>query len=197
MASVTDLRVEEGECATLAPGSQRFKDVYRQERPRNAADVRKILGLSDDSLKPLHEAGACCVPSRRPAAIASMEDLDAADPAVRSNARQLTYQAFDAYVYGGASRSSDHLVPMFDKYLELSKAVLNIAWLQDIEVLNGATLTISANTHAVYARKIIIHPTGRIVCHGATTFRVTSVEGLRRTLIDSVKNVVGATLIHQ
>ena len=66
-----------------------------------------------------------------------------------------------------------------------------------IEVFDGATLTISANTHAVYARKITIHRTGRIVCIGATTFRVTSVEGLRRNLIDSVKNVVGSAIFHQ
>lgn len=197
MATVTDLRVEEGECTTLSPGAHRFKDVYRQERPRSAPEVRKILGLSDESMQALHDSGACCIASRRPAAIASLDELDAQDPAVRSNARQLTYQAFNAYVYGGAAGSSDHLLPMFDKYLEISKAVLNIAWLQDIEVFDGATLTISANTHAVYARKITIHRTGRIVCIGATTFRVTSVEGLRRNLIDSVKNVVGSAIFHQ
>lgn len=197
MASEINLKVEEGECATLSPTSERFNAAYERVRPRSAAEVRSLLGVSEASTKALQHAGACCVTGRRPAVIPAAEDLDAEDAAVRANARQATYEAFNAYVHGGAAAASDHLAPLFDRYLDLSKAVLNIARLQDIEVMNGATLTISANTHAVYARKIIIHQTGRLVCIGAKTFHVQSVEGVRRIVIDGVKNVASAAVLNK
>lgn len=131
----------------------------------------------------LHESGMCCIPVTLPASTAAAEDLDHKDPEIRALARSTTYQAFNAYVYGANPAAVAHMVPAFNRYLDINKAVINIALLSDIEVANGATLTISKNTHVVNARRIIIHQTGRIICHGNTTFRVTSVEGIKRELI--------------
>ena len=133
------------------------------------------------------------MPNAMPASTAVAEDLDHQDPEIRAAARSATYQAFNAYVHSPNPAAMAHMVPAFDRYLDISKAVINIAYLSDIEVADGATLTISKNTHVVNARRIIIHRTGRIVCHGSTTFRVTSVEGLRKEYI-SVNAAAAATV---
>lgn len=183
MATAPDLKLEADECATLSPDSERFKHALVQVRPRSAEEVRKLLGLSDESAAAVRAAGGgCCDTHRAPAGSAEADDLEAEDPDIRQSARALTYSAFNAYVYGSA-KNVEHLTPVFERYLEVSKAVLNTFHLADIEVMDGATLTIAANTHAIYANKVIIHRTGRIVCHGPTTFKIHSLEGLRRTLV--------------
>ena len=177
-----DLTLEEGESFTLSPDSHRMKGVYTRENPRSAVEVRKILGLSAESAKAVHEAGGCCSGPHPPAASAAADDLESEDPETRAMARRVTYQAFNAFVYGSSPSRVAHLEPAFDRYLAVNQAVLNIAHLNDIEVFDGATLTISAATHAVYANKVIIHRTGRIVCIGAMTWRIASLEGRRRDL---------------
>lgn len=193
MADAPDLTLEEGENYVLSPESRRFKGAFRQERPRSAEEVRKILGMSSESLAALKQSG-CCFGAQAPAASADPEDLESDDPEIRANARRLTYQAFNAYVHGSAPGKVAHLIPAFDRYLDVNKAILNIAHLNDIEVFNGATLTISAATHAVYANRIIIHRTGRIVCIGSKSFKITSLEGERLRVIDVVKDVSAVKL---
>lgn len=182
------LTVDIGECMTLSPESGRFKDVYTRINPRSAEEVRKLLGLTPEAAQALHESGMCCMPLTVPASTAAAEDLDDKDPEVRALARSTTYQAFNAYVHGANPAAVAHMVPAFNRYLDINKAVINIALLLDIEVANGATLTISKNTHVVNARRIIIHKTGRIICQGNTTFRVTSVEGIKRELISAAQS---------
>lgn len=177
------IHVDTDECLTLTPESGRFKEVYTRVNPRSAEEVRKLLGLTPEASKALHESGMCCMPSTVPARTAAAEDLDDADPQVRAAARSTTYQAFNAYVHGANPQAVAHMIPAFNRYLDINKAVINIALLSDIEVANGATLTISKSTHVVNARRIIIHRTGRIVCHGNTTFRVASVEGIKRDFV--------------
>ena len=179
MAEAQSLRVEAGECMTLSPDSERFKHTYRQVRPRSAEEVREVLGLSPEATKALRENGVCRYDSAVPAATADAADLDSEDPEIRAAARQSTHAAFKAYVYGTAAASLEYLTPVFDRYLDINKAVLNIATFGDIEVMDGATLTISPSTQAVLANKITIHRTGRIVCGGSTTFRITALEGIR------------------
>ena len=187
------LSLDSGECTTLSPDGGRFQKAFRRVNPRSAAEVRGLLGLTPEAAKALHESGQCCMPNAMPASTPAAEDLDHQDPEIRAAARSATYQAFNAYVRSPNPAAMAHMVPAFDRYLDISKAVINIAYLSDIEVADGATLTISKNTHVVNARRIIIHRTGRIVCHGSTTFRVTSVEGLRRQYV-SVNAVAAATV---
>lgn len=177
MAGAQSIRVEPGECVALSPESPRFKESYRQVRPHTADEVREIIGLSAETVNVLHEQGACCQPSVTSSATVPAEELDSPDGGIRERARDITHKAFNNYVYGANPVSLSQMKPAFERFLDISKAVLNIAYLQDIEVANGATLTISKNTHLVTANKIIIHNTGRIVCKGFTKFKVTSVEG--------------------
>jgi hypothetical protein len=180
MSEGQSISLEPGECVTLAPESPRLKGVYRQVHPRSADEVRELLSLSGAAAEAIQKARVmCCGPHMAPAATAAAEDLDDKDDERRAIARGLTYQAFRAYVHGDNPAAFTHLKPAFDRYLELNKAIINIAILQDIEVADGATLTISASTHVVNARKVIIHRTGRIVCRGSTTFKIVSLEGVR------------------
>lgn len=177
MADAQSIRVETGECVVLSPESPRFKESYRQVRPRTDDEVREIIGLSAETAKALHEQGRCCQPSASPSATVSAEELDSPDEAVRARARDITYKAFKNYVMGANPSSLSQMKPAFARFLDITKAVLNVVALEDIVVADGATLTISNNTHLVTANRIIIHNTGRIVCSGFTKFTVTSLEG--------------------
>jgi hypothetical protein len=176
------LTLEENESITLSPDSARFKDVYQQVHPRSASDVRDMLGLQGRALEAVQKAGrrVFSLPSKT----IDETDLESADLKTRAVALASTHEAFHAFVHGSNFEAFAQLAPTFDRYLATTKAVINIAILFDIEVANGATLTISASTHLVRARKIIIHQTGRIVVRGSTTFKVVSVEGQRIRRID-------------
>lgn len=186
MTEAQSLKLDADECATLSPESGRFRSVYQQVQPRSAKEVRELLGLSPEATSAVHAAGICCHGGEVPAASAAPEELDSKDPMIRAAARQSTYAAFNAYVRGPNPEVYAYLVPTFNRYLDINKAVINIAWLTDIEVLDGATLTISASTQLVRANKIIIHRTGRIVCRGSTTFKIVSLEGIRPGLTTHV-----------
>jgi hypothetical protein len=187
------LSLEVGETVTLSPDSPRFRLAYERVRPRSADEVREIMGLSQRSLEVVQKRGACCGGSTAFATTVAAEQLDAKEPVVRAAARAVTYAAFKAYVHGINPTSLEQFKPAFERYLELGKAVISIVHLLDIEVADGATLNISASTHVVRARKLIIHRTGRIVCHGSTTFKVASVEGQSRRILTAA-TAIGAVL---
>lgn len=174
----TDLKLEEGESITLSPTSARFREHYKQFRPRKIDEVRKIIGLSEEAAKAAADQ-RCCRPSTALASIPEAEHLDSKEDAVRNQARTLAYQASAEYIYSANPKHLTQWTPVLDRFLEVSQAVLNVAFLDDIEVADGATLTISRNTHAVYARNVLVHRTGKIVCQGNVTFRINSLEGSR------------------
>jgi hypothetical protein len=176
MSEAPSLKLEDGECITLSPTSERFKSAYRQVQPRRAEDVRKILGFSEAGAKALAQ-NTCCSPA--PTFTPRPEDLDAEDPEIRIAARRAAAVALQAFVNSATPAAFAYLTPALDRFLEITKAVINVVTLCDIEVGNGATLTISPSTLVVYANKVIIHGTGRIVCDGPTTFKITSLEGIR------------------
>jgi hypothetical protein len=197
MGEALSITLEADERATLAPDSARFKGVYQQLQPRSADQVRELLGFSDTAAEALTRSQARFSPLRLPSAIAAPENLESKDLATRAQARSVTHEAFRAFVHGGNVDALIHMKPAFDRYLELNKAVINIATLLDIEVANGATLTISASTHVVKARKIIIHPTGRIVCNGSTTFKIVSLEGLGTKPVVTGPRATGVRTLRQ
>lgn len=173
------LRVEAGETVVLSPNSARFKAVYENVQPRTIAEVRAILGLSEESSKALAAAPQCCKKSAIPAALITPADLAHKEPAVAARAYHLAYAAAAEYVRAANVTHLEHWVPALDLFISIAKASLNIArFRSDIEIADGATLTISPNTHAVYASAIRIHGTGRIVCSGPVTFKITSLEGI-------------------
>ena len=189
------LRLESGECVTLSPTSDRFRLAYQQIQPRRAQDVRAALGFSETAIKALQAQGMCCPPS--PAVSPRPEDLTDEDAETRNAARRAAYTALQAYVHDTAPSASANLLPALDRYLDITKAIINIVALSDIEVADGATLTITANTHVVNARKVIIHGSGRIVCKGSTKFKITSLEGTRRFSPVAIGGVsVAGTAVH-
>jgi len=189
--ALPSVRLESGECVTLSPNSERYRAAYHQVQPRSADDVRATLGLSETATKALQAGGMCCQPA--PAMAPLPEDLSHEDADTRSGARRAAYAGLQAYVRSPTPNAYANQVPAFNRYLDLTKAIINIISLSDIEVADGATLTISANTHVVNARKIIIHGRGRIVCQGSTTFKIVSLEGNRRfsTVAVAQTSVVG------
>ncbi len=193
MEETNNLTVGEGECLVLGPESPRFKQYFTQVRPRTADEVKSVMGLSPESEKAIRDQGACCGETQRLAATVPADALDSKDEDVRAAARATTYQALGTYVSGTNSAALAHMKPTFEKFLDTTKATLNVARLQDIEVAEGATLTISKNTHVVNANKVIIHRNGRIVCHGSTNFKIASLEG-NRGLISTAGFINQATI---
>jgi hypothetical protein len=170
------LRVERGERVLLAPTSERFKDRYRQLHPRTAADIRAVIGISADTAKALRDQGACCEPSDESTTV-SADDFDSSDGAVRERVWRVAHAALTRYTYSAYPESLRHAEPLIARYLAVTEAVLNIITLPDIEIDEGGTLMVPADTHLVTANKVFIHKTGRIVCSGFTKFQSTSLEG--------------------
>ena len=188
MPDAPSLKIEAGECVTLSPNSERFKSAYQQIMPRSAAQVRATLGLSDAAAKAVQEQRACC--QRVPAVVPRADDLQSEDAATRTAARSAAYATLQAYVNSPTPGAFAYVTPVLDRYLEISKAILNLVTLADIDVADGATLTISKNTHVVYANKVTIHGSGRIVCQGTKTFKVASVEGTHPLVLTTVGTTV-------
>ncbi len=188
------LRLEENECVTLSPESPRFRESYQQVRPRTIEEVRNILGLTGDAAKALQEKG-CCRPSAVSSALISADDLTAQDDPTRIRARSLAYAASREYVRAPNPTYLSQWQAVLNRFLEISNSVINVVVLLDIDVANGATLTISPNTHAIYANNVRIHGNGRIVCQRDITFKINSLEGISARPVAVPLSSAAASLI--
>jgi len=173
-----NLRVESGETVLLSPESGRFQSLYKEVHPRTADEVLSVLGFSESAAKAVR-AHKCCEGSTLPAALVVPEDLTSDDNATRLRARKLAYQAARQYVMTADPTRFMHWKAIIDQFLDVTKAVIHWVELEDIDVENGGTLIVSANTHAFYANNVRIHGTGRIVCEGNITFKVNSLQGIK------------------
>lgn len=198
-AEPANLRLDEDECLTLSPTAERFKGAMTQLRPQTIAEVRRILGpprLSPEQELPYLHTG-CCASPEIASTIVSIEELHSSDAKVQARAYSLAYVAANDYVKGiGVPAALSQWEPVLNEYIKLTSPVLSVFTLQDIEVANKATLTISKLVHVLAAGKIIIHGSGSIVCQGPTTFRVNSVEGQRFTISSTVAVATTAGILH-
>ena len=178
-----DLSLEENESVTASPSSARFAKYYHQHRPQTIDEVRELIGITAEVP---HEHVACC---RTPDVLASRlvtpGDLEAKDDATRHLARDLAHAAGRAYVRGVSTVGLEQWKAVLDKYVVLGGAIIYILELGDIDIANGATLTLSANTHGLYANHITIHGSGRIVCQRDVAIRSTSLQGISPPVVTS------------
>jgi hypothetical protein len=172
----TSLQVEPGETVLLSPDTSRFRYLYRQVRPRSIEEVRTHLGLSKEATKIVKQR-PCCQPTTVPPVLVTPEDLESKDPATRFRARSAAYQVASTYVRSPEPAHLSHWTSTLNRFLDITKSVIHFVELYDIDVANGGTLIISANTQAVYAHDVRIHGNGRIVCKGSVTFHINSLEG--------------------
>jgi hypothetical protein len=177
-----NLVIEADECVTLTPDSSRYKDVIQQYRPQTIAEVRRLLGPSpvDNTGTP---APACCLPPSFTASLPDPDALASTDSQARFTARLQAAAAARAYVQAADVRQYKYLEPLLDRFIQLTRPVLNVFLFGDIDIANGATLTLANKAHVLLAGHIRMHGTGRIVCKGPTTIRATSVEGPTRPRI--------------
>lgn len=169
-----NLVVEQGETFLLSFENKRFHGAYRELRPGTADEVREVMGIGPAVVEQIKESVHCgCGKTPR---LVGVADLESKDGDARGRALALARASLRAYVMGGASPSQSFKA-VLDRYVQISKALLRVVFLQDIVVHDGGTLTIAGNTHVVHARSIRIHGSGRIVCKGATTINCTSLEG--------------------
>lgn len=167
-----NLVIDSDECVNLTPESPRFKDLVQQFRPQSIAEVRRLLGPSASG-----STERCCMPSALTANLPSPDALMSEDPQERTRARMQAVTAARAYVQAADTRDFKHVEPLLDRFIEISKPVLHGFQFADIDIANGATLTLTYNVHLLYAAAIRMHGTGRMVCKGPTTIRASSVSG--------------------
>lgn len=172
-----NLEVPIGQTIVLSPSAAQFQAHYRQIRPQTIDQVRELFWL----LRPApaavrtHIASEVAAIGARPIDI---KDLESSDLRVRRTARLQAYQVATEYVRNADVSSLASWKSVLDRYLVLNNAVLNIIALLDIVVGNGSTLQISKNTHAIYARNLIIHGNGRVVCNAKCSFKLTTLQGV-------------------
>jgi hypothetical protein len=177
MSETQVLRVERGEQIVLSPESPRFQDHYQEIRPRSAAELREIIGLPVEVAQALHERGAYYQRTARSSKPVAAEDLDSRDDNVRVRAWTNTGNALRDYVYATDPQFLEQMEPAFAKYLGYSQIVLKVAVLPDIVVADGGTMLIPEGTDVVRANNIIIHGTGKIVCHVGTKIEANTIVG--------------------
>jgi hypothetical protein len=172
-----NLRLEKGESVILSPESPRFASGYRQVRPQSIDEVRRLMGPTN---LPGHAARADSF-VRRASELADrvlvIEDLESKDPVARAEAHRLAYLAAQAYVHEPSTAGLKQWQPAIDRWLARVKPVINIFTAGDIEIADGATLILSANTQGLNARHIRMHGKARIRCRGNVKISATSVDG--------------------
>ncbi len=171
------IRAEPGETVVLSPESDRFREHYRRVQPRSAKEARELIGLSDEMTHSLREAGACCEPSNQQASFPAPHELESDDKETRGRAFDDVGRGFASFLTTTTPQLLAPLEPAIERYLNLTKLELNVVALRDIVVADGATLTISDDTHLVEANNIVIHGSGQIKCSGFTKMNVNSIEG--------------------
>lgn len=180
-----DLAVEIDESVTLSPTSTRYASAYRTLTPRGIEEVRDLLGIVpavDQRMRDLGAGGCGCGGGKgsyrgRTTPVHKPEDLRSEDESVRAAA--LRDAKVGAHRYLRGEQVSPAQMAYLDAYIAISKAKVSMALFQNITVQDGATLTVSASTHALYANKIVMYGSGRIVCSGPTTVRCASMAGFQ------------------
>jgi hypothetical protein len=172
------LRVNQGECAVMSPESDRFQEYYRRVQPRTAKEVRELVGLSADMAKAMREWGVCCQHADELATFPPLEELSSEDDLVRGRAFHAVEKGLNSYVMSTTPELLAPMEPAIDRYLELTGLALNFVSLADIYVADGATLTISIDTHLLEANDIVIEGSGRIKSSGYLKLNVNSISGV-------------------
>ena len=125
----------------------------------------------------LREAGACCEPTNNQASFPAPHELESEDEQQRGRAFEDVGRGLASFLTTTSPQLLAPLEPAIERYLSLTKFEVNIVALHDIVVADGATLTISDDTHLVEANNIVIHGSGQINCSGFTKMNVNSIEG--------------------
>lgn|SRR5262245_5456683 len=170
------LTVEENNCVTLSPESKALGHVFKQYRPRTIAEVQELIGIKlPEAAIPAVGSVSCRAPALATGFVAP-DAVMAEDPDIRHRARALAYLAAREFVHG-RTVGLEHWRDTLDSFVRGTIAVVNVALLWDIDVENGATLTIAGNVHGLHVRDIRLHGTGRIACLGPVTIRAASIVG--------------------
>lgn len=187
-----DIQVKAGEHITLSPTSDRFAPFYKSVRPKDIDEVRKLIGpkLRPEFLGRFRSrierraaryteldpaTGVYRIPELS-AIMVSKADLKSRDKKIQARAHDMVYRAAKEYVYGD-HQSVAQWKPLINAWLAVEAL---IRWIEanTVEIGDGGSLTISKNTLALYAWKIKMHGSGKIICEGDTTINVTtSLEG--------------------
>jgi len=186
-----NIRLEEHDQLTLSPDSATWAHAFKRVQTRSIEEVREVLGPAKVTGS---GAQACCADPELAARVVTPDEVVSEDPIARASARALVVRAARAYVRSADPTRVAQWVPAIDRYLEVYKVApqLTLVLLNDIEVANGATLTLSPKVHAVYANAVRIHGTGTIRCLGSVTFKINSLEGVTGTKVSSVASIAAA-----
>jgi hypothetical protein len=165
-----DLVVKENSTVDLTMDSKLLKNYIQVVQLKDVDLAKRLIGVPDEFAQP-KDCG-CGKMGRVP----SLADLSSKDKTIKEDALSAARSGLQQYILGD-SRKVVISKKVLNKYLEITKAKINILWIKDIIVHNNATLNINNGLTSVLANKIRLFGTGKIVCNGPKTFKCTSFEG--------------------
>jgi hypothetical protein len=184
--------LDSGERLTASPESGRFKDDYVQIRPDSIAEVRDLLGITDLPKDEVRRR-PFSMPAELSSQLITPDGLEHDDEAVRWEAHRLAYVAAREYVRAVDVTRLQQWLPTINQWLQLVHPVISILQLADIEIADGAELTLSPNTQVLDARRIRIHRTGRLRCTADTKINAESLEGVVPTFTVNTARQIALT----
>lgn len=177
-----DLIVGEDETRVLSYASKSCRHYYREIKVSTLEEITDVIGVPDSIFTDSCATSAGAKKSfdgvDRQALCARIGEVPAADSDLQETADdfRLVRAATHDMIYGD-SRQIEHWRPAVELFLKIKNPRIFVPFFSNIVVYNGGTLTIAANTLAVYANRIRLFGTGKIDCQGPTTFDCTSFEG--------------------
>ena len=188
---LNDFVVKKGTTRVLSCTDEKSKQFYQAIKPKSAAELKELIGVPEGFQSPavkqqMRAKFMSEIMYGKEKKAFSNIFAKTISPKILTSRKTSKNEIFEAkecarlateyYVYIDSTEVS-HLTYLIDWYLELRDATIYVPILEDIIVYDNGTLNIAANTYVVYANKIQLFGSGKIVCDGPTTFECDSFEG--------------------
>lgn len=168
---VQDLVVNKNDRVTLSYQIEQFRPNYEVIKSNNIDEIKRIIGVPKE-IKSISRPSILTANLRT--FVPSKAFFDKPNVVGRTNKN--IHDAAMEYVHG-EYRNVESWGPMINEYLGRFRAELHIARLRNITINDGGVLTVSRDTHSLYANSIKIYGSGTIVAKGHLTIDCLTLEG--------------------
>lgn len=171
IGGVQDLVVSENDRVTLSYQIEQFRPNYEVIKSNDIDEIKRVIGVPKE-IKALSRPSF--ITSNLRTFVPSKAFFNKPNVVGRTNKN--IHDAAREYVYG-EYRNVKSWAPMINEYLGRLRAEIHIARLRNITINDGGVLTVSKDTHSLYANSIKIYGSGTIVAKGHLTIDCLTLEG--------------------
>jgi len=168
---VQDLVVSENDRVTLSYQIEQFRPSYEVIKSNDIDEIKRVIGIPKE-IESVRRPSFLTTNLRT--FLPSKAFFDKANVVGRTNKN--IHDAAMEYVCG-EYRDVESWAPMINEYLGRFRAELHIARLRNITINDGGVLTVSRDTHSLYANSIKIYGSGAIVAKGHLTIDCLTLDG--------------------